>query len=119
MRDQAVVGYRQPIAPRKQSVPTRGELVRVALRMLRGIGSLGGVLVALLLPKCPLCVAAVLTGAGVGAAAAGVLAPYLKPAGCALSLVLFVAVLLRERSAMAKRARAQSCCCSQASAEER
>jgi hypothetical protein len=119
MRDHAVVGYRQPIALRKQSVPTRGDVVSVALRMLRSVGSLGGLLVALLLPKCPLCVAAVLTGAGVGAAAAGVLAPYLKPAAYALSLILFVAVLLRERSAMARRARAQSCCCSQSSAKER
>jgi hypothetical protein len=44
------------------------------------VSSLGAGLGAVLLPKCPLCVAAVLSSLGLGATAAGLLAVVLRPA---------------------------------------
>jgi hypothetical protein len=47
--------------------------------------SLGAGLGAVLLPKCPLCVAAVLSSLGLGATAAGLLAVVLRPAALTLA----------------------------------
>ena len=41
--------------------------------------SLGTIVVAALVPKCPLCVAAMLSALGVGSAAAGAIAPAVRP----------------------------------------
>ncbi len=70
--------------------------------LIRGVTpSVGGVLGFLLLPKCPLCVAAWLGAVGVGAGAASVVAPLLRPA----ALLLAAALLLRLLWSSVRRAR--------------
>ena len=44
--------------------------------------SLGGLIAFLLIPKCPLCLAALLGVAGLSAGAASLVAPYLRPVCC-------------------------------------
>jgi hypothetical protein len=87
---------------------------RPARVLIRGVTpSVGGVLGFLLLPKCPLCVAAWLGALGVGAGAASVLAPLLRPAALLLAAALLLRVLWSVRCAHRARAgtRAESDCC--------
>jgi hypothetical protein len=60
-----------------------------------GIGgsSVGAVVAAFLLPKCPLCVAAILSALGLGAALPEVVVPLLRPAALAVGLALAVALV--------------------------
>ena len=73
-----------------------------------------GLLLALV-PKCPLCVAAMLSFWGLGAGVAGALAPWLRPVAllsaalCALAL----AVVLRRRAGAPVETGARACCCSE------
>jgi hypothetical protein len=65
-------------------------------------------LCALVLPKCPLCCAALLTSLGVGATLSNGLAHWLQPvvlAWAGLGLVLFVAAALVQRRHVAR-----ACC---------
>jgi hypothetical protein len=52
--------------------------------------SLGALLVAALIPKCPLCVAAALSALGLGATLGSALAPLLRPVGFGLAVVALV-----------------------------
>ena len=110
MLEHEVVGYRDWISARKRVL--RAELRRV----LPGLGSFGSLALALLLPKCPLCIAAVLSGAGVGAAAAALMAPYLKPLAYVAAIARFMVLLWRHRGAGPKRSGTHCCACSQSSA---
>jgi len=61
-------------------------------RAARASASIGALVAAALLPKCPLCVAAVLSALGIGASVSASVAPALRPLGIAvavLALVLF------------------------------
>lgn len=67
-----------------------------------------GLLLTLLMPKCPLCVAAVLSSLGIGGALASKLAPYLHSAALiALALPMVVLAILFVR------ARRRACTCDQ------
>jgi hypothetical protein len=71
-------------------------------------------LIALVLPKCPLCFAALLTSLGVGATLSNGLAHWLQPfvlAWAGLGLVLLVAAAL---AAIAQRKHAARNCCKHA-----
>ena len=50
--------------------------------------SAGAMLLAGLVPKCPLCIAAVLSAWGIGATASGAFAPMLRPLLVLIALVL-------------------------------
>ena len=65
-------------------------------RAAGGATSLGTLLAVALLPKCPLCVAAMLSGLGLGAAATGRLAPLVRPLGLALVVAALLAVAWME-----------------------
>lgn len=69
--------------------------------------SMGSVAAALLLPKCPVCVAALLSALGIGASIVDALAPVLRPAALALGLLL--AVVLAALVARRTRRRCQDC----------
>jgi hypothetical protein len=79
----------------------------------RATSSAAATLALLLLPKCPLCVAAYLVSLGVGVEAASSAAPFIRPLAWVLVLGAFAglaAALWRSR----KRAKAAAprCCCS-------
>lgn len=78
------------------------------------ISSVGTLVLAALVPKCPLCVAAALSAWGLGASAATVVAPAVRPVAFGLvavatvTLVLFAVRIARANSRPA--AAAGSCC---------
>jgi threonine/homoserine efflux transporter RhtA len=67
-----------------------GEPSDLRRRVGTAITSLGTIVVAALVPKCPLCIAAALSVAGCGAAAAGRIAPLVRPLGLVFALVAMV-----------------------------
>ncbi|HVU04952.1 MAG TPA: hypothetical protein VHE30_24545 [Polyangiaceae bacterium] len=79
-------------------------------------GSTAGTFVlAALVPKCPLCVAAMLSAWGVGASVAGTVAPVVRPALLVLTVAAVLAVgVVGVRSSRNRRRRAESqpSCCS-------
>jgi hypothetical protein len=74
------------------------------------VSSLGSTVLLALVPKCPLCVAAVLSSLGLGAAAASFLGPLLRPFAILLVLVAVVALAAGERRRVHARRAAHSCC---------
>ena len=78
-----------------------GERIGVLGRMGGG-STVGAVLAALLLPKCPLCIAALLGAAGVGATSAALVAPWLRPA-CIVLAVMGAMVFLASRRRTLRR----------------
>ena len=81
--------------------------------------SVGAVLCALLLPKCPLCVAAWLGAAGLGAGAATLVAPLVRPAALLLAAMALLALawsLGRSLSARIAPARGRGDCACAAAA---
>ena len=88
------------------------EIVHAAARTLRAVASS---VLLLVLPKCPLCIAVYLSGAGVSAAVAHGAAPLVRPLAFGLSLACWL-LLLRGRWLQAKRRRcdarpmAPACC---------
>lgn len=60
-------------------------------RIGRGAASLGAIVAAALIPKCPLCVAAALSAIGVGASLGAMLAPIVRPLGFALAVIALAA----------------------------
>ncbi|HEX7450759.1 MAG TPA: hypothetical protein VF294_00660 [Polyangiaceae bacterium] len=85
-------------------------------RALRSLSWLGTALGALLVPKCPLCVAAALSLLGVNAVAASSAAPLIRPLSFAVSVAFLLCVLRSERrSSVLRRLRVRkgnnrSCC---------
>ena len=57
------------------------------LGRMGGGSTVGAVLAALLLPKCPLCIAAFLGAVGFGATGASLVAPWLRPACVVLAVI--------------------------------
>lgn len=68
--------------------------------------SIGAVAAALVLPKCPLCVAGFLSALGIGGALVDAVVPMLRPGALMLGLIFAVAVAA---SVVARRARRRSC----------
>jgi hypothetical protein len=64
--------------------------------------SVGTIVLAALIPKCPLCVAAALSALGVGATVGSAVAPFLRPVGLALAVF---ALVVFGRSEWRRRAR--------------
>jgi hypothetical protein len=85
-------------------------------RALRGLSWLGTALGALLVPKCPLCIAAALSLLGMNALAASSAAPFIRPLAFAISLAFLLFVVRSELSrSMLRRLRLRkgnnhSCC---------
>ena len=75
--------------------------LRDRLRRLASIvGSLGTIILAALIPKCPLCVAAALSAVGLGATIGASLAPIVRPVAfvcAAIALLASVRVVWRRR----------------------
>ena len=73
-----------------------------------GVGgaSAGAVAAALLLPKCPLCIAALLSAMGIGGSLVEAVVPALRPAALTVGLVLAIALAA---TVVARRARRRTC----------
>jgi hypothetical protein len=71
------------------------------------ISSAGAILLAALVPKCPLCIAAALSAWGLGAAAA--LAPTLRPLLLALAALALAGAEVQRRRARIARSCTSSC----------
>ena len=69
---------------------------------------LGPGLVLALAPKCPLCLAAYLSAAGVSAGAAAAVAPWLRPVAIALLVVLTIATAVAWRQRISTSARSST-----------
>jgi hypothetical protein len=78
-------------------------------RVASGSASIGAIVVAALIPKCPLCVAAALSAIGVGATVGSSLAPIARPIGFALAAVALVASGIGEWRRRRRRACAVAC----------
>jgi hypothetical protein len=94
----------------------RSDAPRPALRRASGVvTSVAAGAAALLVPKCPLCVAAMLAALGVGTSAASALAPLVRPIAFLLlaSVVVGVAVTTWRRRAEGE-AVPRDCACSAA-----
>lgn len=87
---------------------------RTTLRMRRAVCAVGpGLLLTLLMPKCPLCVAVLLSSVGLGGALATKLAPSLQLlplAALALPLAIYAYTFIRARK------RPQACGCNKPTA---
>lgn len=75
-----------------------------ARRLARGVASIGTVAAAVLVPKCPMCVAAALSVVGVGASLGFSVAPFVRPLAFVVALATTVAFLWRERDLRRRRA---------------
>jgi hypothetical protein len=79
------------------------------------VSSFGTVLCAVLLPKCPLCLAALLGAIGLGASGASLVAPLVRPAAMVLAAAGFLLLAWSASRSIAARlgaARAGERCCS-------
>ncbi|MGC4086599.1 MAG: hypothetical protein QM756_16850 [Polyangiaceae bacterium] len=85
---------------------TLRELVPIAGR---SASALGTAVIALLVPKCPLCVAMYLTGFGLSATFSRGAAPFVRPVAFALVALAGVALTLAVWRARRRRV-APSCC---------
>jgi hypothetical protein len=70
----------------------------------------GSTVLVALAPKCPLCVAAVLSSLGLGAAAASLLGPLVRPLAIAFALGAVAALVAGERRRLHARRSVHSCC---------
>jgi hypothetical protein len=73
------------------------------------LSSLSGAAGLLLLPKCPLCVAAWLSAAGLGAGGASLIAPLLRPLSASFAIAALVSFVWAVRRA--SRATQPPVCC--------
>ena len=88
---------------------------RPALRRAgKGGASLGAVALAVLVPKCPLCVAGLLSAAGFATAGARSVAPYVRPGAFALAAA--IALLVVGSELRRRRTRSAACCASRGGA---
>jgi len=79
------------------------------------ISAAGTIVLAVLVPKCPLCIVAMLSALGIGASAAATLAPAVKPLVYTLTtsaLVAFVAFAVRRARSRKRRSTPGPHCCS-------
>lgn len=76
--------------------------------LLRAAPSLGAALVAVLIPKCPMCVGAYLASFGFGAAAAASAAPLVRPA---LFMLAGVSLVIAALMAWRRRGSGGAGCC--------
>src|SRR5690606_30073581 len=78
-----------------------------------GIVSGAAAILAVFLPKCPLCVAALLAAVGVGAGAASLAAPHLRLATLSVAVITICVVLGRSsrRVLKSRTAAEESCKC--------
>lgn len=86
--------------PKASELPTRARRVGTSLL---------AALVVALVPKCPLCIAAYLTGLGLSVSAAVLVAPLLFPAAVVLSVAVLVTLVLFSRQR--RRTQTESCRC--------
>lgn len=92
------------------SAPERRALRRAG----KGGASLGAVALAVLVPKCPLCVAGLLSAVGLATAGARAVAPYVRPGAFAIAGAIVLVVLASELRR--RRARSTACCASRGGA---
>jgi hypothetical protein len=85
-----------------------------ARRVARASASIGALVLAASIPKCPLCVAAALSAAGAGATLGTSLAPFARPLAVALAVAALVAFFTGEWLRRKRRARRRSCCAHEA-----
>ncbi len=89
-------------------------LERTVLRRAgKGGASIGALILAVLVPKCPLCVAGLLSAAGIATAGAREVAPYARPLAFALAGV--IALLVVGSELRRRRAHSTACCGARAS----
>ena len=84
-------------------------------RLTMALSSAGTLVLAALVPKCPLCVAAALSACGLGASAASAVAPAVRPVAFALVAVATITLVLfavRRIRAHTRVSGAGSCCAS-------
>jgi hypothetical protein len=79
------------------------------------LASIGTLVLAVLVPKCPLCVAAALSALGVGATAASALAPAVRPLVFVVAATAVVGLAIAEGRRLARKRRhtetgTHSCC---------
>ena len=72
----------------------------------RAAASVGAAILAVLVPKCLVCVAAYLAGLGLSAAASQAAAPFVRPPALTLAGAAFVALAL----ALLRSRRRRACC---------
>jgi hypothetical protein len=65
-------------------------------RVRRALASASALLLAALIPKCPLCLAAALSTLGLGATVGSTLAPWLRPVALGLSVLAVLGVARAE-----------------------
>ena len=80
------------------------------LGRLGGGSTVGAALAAILLPKCPLCIAAFLGALGIGATGSMLVAPWLRPACIVLAVLGAAAFVVSRRRKVGSRVEASSCC---------
>jgi hypothetical protein len=73
--------------------------------------SAGAILATLLLPKCPLCIAVLLSSTGLGIAAARFIAAAARPGLWVLAAVSVLVVIWVERGRIGRRGRRDESCC--------
>lgn len=78
-------------------------------RVARASASIGAIVVAVLIPKCPLCIAAWLSAIGVGATLGLTLAPVVRPSVIALAVLALVVVARGEWRRRRRRLCASAC----------
>jgi hypothetical protein len=82
----------------------------VSGRISGGVTSVVSLIAAVLLPKCPLCVAVWLSGLGLGAASAFDLAPLIRPALLMVAVSTLVGWAIFERRRMLRRPACTTSC---------
>lgn len=93
---------------------SRSEPVTRLGRVATALGSAGTFVLAALVPKCPLCVAAALSAWGVGASAASAVAPAVRPVIMGLTVVMaisFAVFAVRRFRAQARPVAVAGSCC--------
>lgn len=76
-----------------------------ARRVAGASTSIGALVAAALLPKCPLCIAGSLSAIGLGAAASATLAPIAQPLAIALAAGSILVVLIQQFRGVTKKRR--------------
>lgn len=78
-------------------------------RLTRGSLSLGTIVLAAVIPKCPICVAAALAAVGVGTSVGLSVAPIVRPIGVAVAIATLVFVVWSEWQRRSRRSCVAAC----------